>query len=167
MRGFWGHAYLLDSLGFYPVPIAPGQIVTSSGGVGLFCYHTGERWTLPELYAGRRLRGPSLVLWALRLARAARAIALHVPSTPPVLFAPARSVLEAFLEIQALRAWPGPPDLLAPVPLSRRFLAHWTRLPEDEARAGLRYLVEAGYLLAERGFKYILYAAGPRLVVVS
>jgi hypothetical protein len=139
-------------------------LVSRAGYVVLYCHHESKPFSLVEVFAGQRLRGPSLAVWSLRLAHAAGLISVSLPPLPPQVTDPvAAKVLAGFLLLQALRAWPERPTFTEPCPFTAGFAAAWCSVPEHQAKRALRFLIDQRWLSAERGERYTFFRPGLRL----
>jgi hypothetical protein len=139
-------------------------VVDRKGLVVFLCFHLQRVYTLPEVYARTRLRGPSLVMWALRLVRDAGLIRVDVPPPPPLQDQAAAKVLAGFLELLFLRSWPKEPSPTDVLPFTARFALSWCGLPEQQVRRSLDLLLHQRWLAVERGVRFRLYRPGLRLL---
>jgi hypothetical protein len=143
-------------------------VVDRKGLVVFLCFHQCFRqqqvYTLPEIYARQRLRGPSLATWSLRLAHDAGALKVHVPPPPPLQNQAAAKVLAGFLELWVLRSWPEEPSPTDLLPFTPRFAASWCSVSELQAKRALDFLCHQLWLSVERGVRFRLYRPGLRLL---
>jgi hypothetical protein len=138
-------------------------IINRRGFVVVYCHHTQQAYTLPEVFARARLRGASLTMWALRLVRDVGLIRVDVPPPPPELKDPvAAKVLGGYLLLRALRAWPGQPSPTDALPFTVRFAASWCLVSELQAKRALDFLCHQLWLSVERGARYRFFRVGPR-----
>jgi hypothetical protein len=155
-----------------PCPVHPPDrhpsaqlLVSRAGYVALYCFHLEQTFTLAEIYARQRLRGPLLAVWSLRLAHAAGVLQIDVPPPPPELkdFV-ATKVLQGFVTLQALRSWPKRPTFLEPCPYTPGFAASWCSVSELQAKRALDFLCHQFWLSVERGARYRFFRIGPRFL---
>jgi hypothetical protein len=139
-------------------------IINRRGLVVVYCHHTQQAYTLPEVFARARLRGASLSMWALRLVRGAGLIQVNVPPPPPLQDQTAEKVLAGFLELWALRAWPEEPSPTDALPFTVRFASSWCLVSELQTKRALDFLCHQLWLSAERGARYRFFRVGPRLL---